>query len=689
MTGKYMRPLVLQGLGADSETFAATLRRYDYRTAAFYPPAVFFIDSSRFKGFRARGFDFEHRKVQFSAAADRVQELDAYLNAEHSNQALFVWVHLFEPHEPYEAHAENDFGDRDIDRYDAEVAAADRAIGRLVARMRRARPKTLVIVSADHGEEFSEHGGRYHGTTVYDEQVRVPLIFSAPGLLHPRRVTQPVSLIDVLPTVLAGLDIPISPRLRGHDLGPAMLGRAEAPPDFAFAETDEQTLLAEAAMRLVCLRRIGACQLYDTSTDPGEKVNLASEQPAVLNAMRRRLAQFAESHGHFESERWPPVLRRGIAGDGGAASDIAALLDDVDVDIRRKAAEVLFELARPGTAVHLRRALARDEDQTVRNYAALALTRLGQGAPLSYDLVLADDVRWKHLAALALAEAGDDRGEEALADSLRQACPAVAARSVMQASDISFQRVRRMVAAATQIKSRLAVPVLIRCLRDVRLRAHAARALATIGDARARGPLLQAWSQERYFDTRVEMADALLSLGAGAEMRPALLRFLGTPDPLPQGLAIAAKLDILPLIGGLRERDATRLRRFVRTGVAIPITIPTGGNGNGLRVVALVRSDAAAGGDLRIGLSAAAVASERKEAIPSRAPTLDRETTVVMKVPPGGEFQQVVVTLPAGVSARVAPGDTATFIFYATQDVSVSTLAILPLADELPPPAPR
>ncbi len=66
MTGKYMRPLVLQGLGDDSETWAGDLRRYGYRTAAFYPPAVFFIDAERFGAFRDRALDFEYRRVEFA-----------------------------------------------------------------------------------------------------------------------------------------------------------------------------------------------------------------------------------------------------------------------------------------------------------------------------------------------------------------------------------------------------------------------------------------------------------------------------------------------------------------------------------------------------------------------------------------------------------------------------------------------
>ena len=86
------------------------------------------------------------------------------------------------------------------------------------------------------------------------------------------------------------------------------------------------------------------------------------------------------------------------------------MLEDADLGIRRKAAELLFELGRKETAPALRLALGRDEDAEVRRWCALALTRLGQGAPLVYELVDDPELRWRRFAALALAEAGDKRG---------------------------------------------------------------------------------------------------------------------------------------------------------------------------------------------------------------------------------------------------------------------------------------
>ncbi|HHH10988.1 MAG TPA: hypothetical protein ENK23_02815, partial [Sorangium sp.] len=427
MTGKPMRSLLRQGLGGASETAAQLLQRYDYRTAAFYPPALFFIDPDRFEHFKNTGLGFEYRKVEFASAAQRVAQLRTYLDQQRdSRQRVFVWVHLFEPHEPYVAHAAYPFGERAIDRYDAEVATADAGVGALVAAMRQRRPNTLVIVSADHGEEFGDHGGHYHGTTVYDEQVRVPLVMQLPGVLAPTRVATPVSLMDVLPTLLNGLRIPISPRIVGRDLAPLLTAEA-ASTRVAFAETDTHTLLAQDSLRLICSREVGACRLFDVASDPQQLHDVSGQHVVQRQQMQQRLAQFTASLGLYEDQgenKYPQALRRALAGERQAALEVAGLLDDADVALRRKAAEVLFELKDKRVLSHLRRALRRDEDIEVRRYAALALTRMGEGAPLVFDMLDDDDVALRRLAALALAEQGNDRGELELVLWLRAAFPA-------------------------------------------------------------------------------------------------------------------------------------------------------------------------------------------------------------------------------------------------------------------------
>ncbi|RYE91526.1 MAG: hypothetical protein EOO75_08705, partial [Myxococcales bacterium] len=556
MTGKYMRPLLLQGAGNDPDTFARLLRSYGYRTAAFYPPAVFFIDPDRFAPLRDRGLDFEYRKVEPAPVARRTDQVESYLAKLRPERRVFLWVHLFEPHEPYEAHEGIDLGARDVDRYDAEVAAVDRGVKRLVEQVRARRPGTVVMFSADHGEEFGEHGGRYHGTTVYEEQVRVPLIVQAPGLVPARRVAAPVQTIDILPTVLGALRIPRPARVRGRDLAP-FLGPA-APPEgdlgFAFAETDESTMLAEGSLRLVCARQLGACRLFDVAADPGQTRDAGSGSFERLQAMKTHLREVEAAHGRYEQaglraegRAWPEAIRRGLAGDGDAAVEVSALLDDADLTYRRKAAEVLFELGRPETAAALRLALTRDEDDRVRRWAALALTRLGEGAGRTLELIEDPDPAWRRLAALALAEHGDGRGEDTLV-------------AWWQAGPIEFVRARQIIAAFGQIRAKRALVPLLRSLDDLRLRPYVAAALAQIGEQAARPGLLEAFAAERYVPARLALGEALIKLGAGAEMAPPLVRFLGTPDALPGGLSLAERGKFLPSVGGPDGDGRGRLR---------------------------------------------------------------------------------------------------------------------------------
>jgi arylsulfatase A-like enzyme len=678
MTGKYMRPLLLQGIAQDSDTWAALFRTYGYRTAAFYPPAVFFIDPDRFQSFRDGFLGFEYKWVEFAEGQRRIDQVQAYLASAPADKRLFTWVHLFSPHEPYENHPEFPFGDRDLDRYDSEVRFADETVGALVSAFRAKRPDAVVIVTADHGEEFGEHGGHYHGTSVYEEQVRVPLIVSAPGTLAARHISEPVQTIDLLPTLLTALDIPKPPRVRGRDLGPLLAGKRPEGNGLALAETDEQTLLADGPLRLICARKLGACKLFDLAADPGENQDISQNKQTEFAALRARLKDLGASHGRYEQnglraegKGWPAPILRGISGDGDAAEEIAALLDDADLAIRRKAAELLFELKRPEAKAALRLAVGRDEDEQVRRYSALALTRLGEGAPLTFELEKSPDLATRRLAALALAETGDGRGEKTLIAWW------------MDPSSRDFARSREIAAALGTIRSKDAVWPLVQSLDDVRLRPYLADALAKIGGELGQGSLLKALSDERSQSTRVALVNALVTLKTEEALAPPLVRFMGVPDPLPNGLEAAARAKILEHVGGPDGRELARMRAQAGLGVAVTLTIPPGGNGHGVRAFVRARATGQAPGEVLI----AAAAPEWGEKHRASLPTLDSAQALRLQIPPGPEPVVVFGDLPKSVGAR--PGLRGRFVIFADSTVQLDLLALVPLANELPPPPPK
>ena len=561
MTGKYMRPLLALGVGEDSETWAAYARRYGYRTAAFYPPAVFFIDAARFGRFEERGLDFEYRKVEFASPKLRGEQIDAYLATAPAAAPLFLWVHLFEPHEPYVMHAEHPFGaagsPTDVDAYDSEIALADEGLGAIVTSFRRARPGAVVVITADHGEEFGEHGGRYHGTTVYEEQVRVPLVVVGPGV-PAQDIGAPVQTIDLLPTVLSALGVPRPPRIRGRDLGPLLAQKDVVDAGAAFAETDDYTLYARGAERLVCARKAAACSLYDIATDPGETHDLSTEREAAARELRkatRALVRDAARYEAGEGADLPEALRRGLMGDVDAAPDVAALLDDARVELRRRAAEVLFRLHVRETAPALARALARDEDVTVKRFAAVALVRVRaaarvdageadagaeEGVLLVAALLTDADVAWRRRAALAFAEHGDARGETELLKWWAAEGPPAAG-----GAGLGFEDARELLDALVRTHARDAAALLVKGLADVRLRQYIATALGELGDPRAKGALLAAFAEERYVSARGSEARALVALGARAELAAPLARFAGLPEPMPDAVEIAGQAGLL------------------------------------------------------------------------------------------------------------------------------------------------
>src|SRR5207253_145373 len=149
---------------------------------------------------------------EYLEAQKRIDQIIRYYE-EVKPRHSFVWVHFFEPHEPYVAHPEFPFGSGDLDRYDSEIAYTDAAIGRLLEYVDAHVPSTVVVLAADHGEEFDEHGGRYHGSSLFEEQVHVPLLIRVPGV-PAREIAEPVELIDIAPTVLNLLDIPVPARCR-------------------------------------------------------------------------------------------------------------------------------------------------------------------------------------------------------------------------------------------------------------------------------------------------------------------------------------------------------------------------------------------------------------------------------------------------------------------------------------------
>ncbi len=560
MTGKYMRPVLALEAAAgvprrDDETWAGLFRTYGFRTAAFFPEAVWTVDAERFAKLRERKLDFEYTWIEFAAPDLRAKQLADWLAAAPKEKPLFAWVHLFEPHEPYVAHAKHPFGSTELDAYDSEIAAADDGLGRMVRAFRAARPGAIVVVSADHGEAFGEHRARYHGTTVYEEQIRVPLVVSAPGLVAEGRVvSRPVQLVDLFPTMLSAYGIPRPPRVRGVDLG-ELLARAEprAGAGVAFSEVEDQAMFARDDVRLVCNRKIVTCALYDLKSDPGQLAPLGNdpriavlrkEMGALLGASAR-LEGFAAG----DAQHWPEALRRGFTGDVDAAPEVAFLLDDVDVAFRRRAAEVLTRLASPVVEEQVKRALGTEKDAVARKWLAAARLRTAREKPpthLEIELAsrsLDDRSSLARFSALGIGEAmsrsapspgpaAQARAYDVLVDALA-ANPEMELRSDGELARSALRVLPVLLKGSTGTLAKRATVMLIDALSDVRLRREAAAALGALGDPTAALELEKKLAVERHADARIPEVLALAELAPPTRALSHLVRFLGVPEPPP------------------------------------------------------------------------------------------------------------------------------------------------------------
>ncbi len=206
-----------------------------------------------------------------------------------------LWVHYTEPHAPYEAHPDIDFGDAPIDRYDGEIKRVDQEVGRLLAALdaRGFTDSTVVVLTSDHGEEFGEHGRQYHGQQLYEESIRVPLIVAGPHL-EPRRIPEPVSLADVAPTIANLLGLTPAAGGGGISLVGRMTGGPPDPQRLVFVDRIQHDDRAQARQLAVIdgrwklIYRAGkkSAKLYDLATDPGEQRPLTDKTDPRFQRLR-------------------------------------------------------------------------------------------------------------------------------------------------------------------------------------------------------------------------------------------------------------------------------------------------------------------------------------------------------------------------------------------------------------------
>jgi arylsulfatase A-like enzyme len=375
LTGRYPGELLSTdmtsfGIPEEIEPLPELLARLDYQTGGFLGNPSLHAGAGFGRGFRtffAPPADIEWMKKH----ADTVNAHAVPWLRAHQDRPFFAYVHYIDPHDPYQNPDMDRFGGRspfmpdytgavagdwihgiytgrlkladparDVPYiralYDSEVRYVDRYVGELLASLDpKVLANTLVVLTADHGEELYDHGGWKHGQSLYDEQIHVPLLVRWDGHVKPgTRLRGTVRLLDLVPTLMAAAGGKADPAWDGVDLLPALTGTGALPRRPAFAQHLSSGPLRAAAVldrkKLILYNRREPFQpaddlqahlyevddarfqgeeLYDLARDPGERRNRIAEGGA---AMLAPLSPIIREHlGPFLPGLW--VLTNGVS----------------------------------------------------------------------------------------------------------------------------------------------------------------------------------------------------------------------------------------------------------------------------------------------------------------------------------------------------------------------------------------
>lgn len=324
-------------LSDEYKTLAETLKERGYATAAFAPNPSLHRTFNFDQGFDLYDDDFQIgvRGVQDYETASKINERTLRWLHANPEKPFFAYLHYRDVHAPYvppppydrmfdkpgagrpltedeyktqppELRRPSRFRDLDsyVEQYDGEIRYTDDHLARFLETLSKEGflDNTVIFLTADHGESFLEHGSWTHGTGLYEELARVPLLLVLPGEKHAgKRIEAPVQTTDLYPTVLDLLDVPIPPELQGKSLFEAIAGSADpGRPVFGEALVSRGhrprnfgTFVAVRAgdWKLIYNRRNRSGELFNLKEDPGETRNLVEREPERARDLLRRIAE--------------------------------------------------------------------------------------------------------------------------------------------------------------------------------------------------------------------------------------------------------------------------------------------------------------------------------------------------------------------------------------------------------------
>jgi arylsulfatase len=369
--GVFSQGKQVEVLSDEYTTLAETLKARGYRTAAFMPNPSLHHSFNFVQGFDLYDDDFPIGQGPAHEVYETARKINGrflrWLRADRNGPAkpFFAYLHYRDVHAPYVPPPPYDrmfatagagrlltegeyqsqpmdirtpvrFRDLDsyISQYDGEIRYTDERIAELLATLKKdgLLDNTVLFVTADHGDAFLEHGAWTHGTDVYEELTRVPLLLVLPGEKHAgRRVEVPVQTIDLYPTILALLGAEPPAELQGKSLFDAIEGRADPHrPVFSEARVPKnkrpsgwgQMVAVRAdGWKLIYNRTKRRAELYHLAEDRAETHNLIAQEPDQARKLVRLLRAFDQdnarrSHWRKGQEGLPEDVVEGLRSLG-------------------------------------------------------------------------------------------------------------------------------------------------------------------------------------------------------------------------------------------------------------------------------------------------------------------------------------------------------------------------------------
>jgi arylsulfatase A-like enzyme/Flp pilus assembly protein TadD len=319
MTGAYptrhgLRDMEGFTLDKSHPTIASVAQVNGFATAAFIGARVLAKTFGLANGFTSYDDDIGNPSDEDNPAGAVAERRAAVVTEralewlkQNGTRKYFLWAHYFDPHAPYDP-PEPYKHLYARDPYSGEIAYTDEQVGRLLNGLHQMglESRTLVAVLGDHGESLGEHGEMTHGVFLYDSTLHVPFILAGPGVARGKVVNDQVRSIDVMPTILAFLNLSAGPEVQGVSLWPLIQQGLHARDDVSYGETlYPRTYMGWSELRAVrtdTWKFVAAPhpELYNLQRDPGEQHNLISEFPVEAERLQKKVWEIAGEKGRQE-----------------------------------------------------------------------------------------------------------------------------------------------------------------------------------------------------------------------------------------------------------------------------------------------------------------------------------------------------------------------------------------------------